>query len=79
MWRGGRKCGRGSKPTRDDDARHGGFNPVVRTKVSEILWLKVLSRPRVWDGFGDHLAGLLVEPFVEVPSVLIRSGPFVCV
>ena len=79
MWRGGRKCGRASKLTRDDDAGHGSLNPVVGTDVSEIFGLQILSRLILQVRFGDRFRGLLVEPLVDVLTVFVRSRPFVCV
>ena len=80
MWRGGRKCGWASELTRDDDARHGRLNPVVRTEVDEILGLYIWFWDSIDQGrFGYHFHGILVETFAEVPAVCVRSRPFVSV
>ena len=78
VWRGGGKCGRASKLTGDDNARHSCLPPGVRADVSEILGPYILSRdPVVQEGFRYLLGGRLIETLIEVPTVWVGSRPFI--
>lgn len=78
VWRSGRKCGRTSRLTRDDNTRDRCLNPGVRAEVGEIIGLWILSQsPIVKRDFGHHFAGAPDETFVEVPAILVRSCSFI--